>query len=48
MKQAGRSMHKDFAIDQIGQDTWFQPVEEFIRCPKLMCDRSGRWREKLW
>jgi hypothetical protein len=38
-------MHKYFAIDQIGQDTWFQPIEEFIGRPKLVCDRSGRWHE---
>ena len=45
MEQANRRMHQYFAIDQIRQDTWFQPVEELIRRPEFVCDRSGRWHE---
>jgi hypothetical protein len=36
-------MHKYFAVDQVGKDTWFQPVEELIGRPEFVCDRSGRW-----
>src|ERR1700719_2726015 len=47
MEQADRRMHKYFAIDQVGQDTWFQPVEELIGRPEFVCDGSGRWHEKI-
>jgi hypothetical protein len=45
MGQADRRMHKNFAINQVGKDAWFQPVEKLIGRPELVCDRSGRWHE---
>jgi hypothetical protein len=51
MEQADRRMHKYFAIDQVGKNTWFQPIQELIGRPEFVCDRSGRWHEnsnKKW
>ena len=45
MEQADRRMHKYFAIDQVGKDTWFQPIEELVGCPKFVCDRGSRWHQ---
>jgi hypothetical protein len=47
MEQADWRMHQYFAIDQVGQDTWFQPVEELIGRPEFVCDGSRRWHEKI-
>ena len=42
VEQADRRMYESFAIDKVGKDAWFEPIEELIGRPKFVCDRGGR------
>src|SRR5271165_5801232 len=41
MEQADRRVHDDLAIDQVGKNSWFEPVQKFVGRPELMGDRYG-------
>src|SRR5208283_4727484 len=41
MEQADRGVHDDLAIDQVGKNSWFEPVQKFVGRPELMGDQYG-------
>jgi len=42
VKEADRKVHDNLTVNQVRKESWLEPSEKFVGCPKLVSDRYFR------